>query len=390
MMKRSIGLLLCGMLLLSGCNKNIINNEVETNDTEDEEVVVQNYQIDDTSYRLILPFKASEARGMVVSTLNNRLDMNKFEMGVMNLSKAYFSPDKYYYQEGQYLDKNIIRDWLAREMSASEFKKVQQEDNQAQNLGLNPVLNTVNKTLKEANEESPLYLASILEQNYLVKKSNDQLGLAGVSIGLAMNSVHYYNQEQGYPREAKLSDKEILKQGKSMAQTIVSQMRGMEGLGDVPIFVTIFKQESSSSIKPGVFVASTLVSEGSADIKEWATVDEKYVLFPSDEAAQSYREDTVAFNNFKSNIAKYFPNYTGIIGIGYYVDETLRDMVITIPVQFYSQTEIAGFTQYVTSLVLKYYADNIQVSVEISSASGPEAVITKARNEDKPSVYVYQ
>ena len=389
-MKKSIGLLLCATLLLSGCGRNIVEQEAESETIKDEKVVVQNYQMDETSYRLVLPFKASEARGMTVSNLNNRLDINKFEMGVMNLSKTQFSPDKYYYQEGQYLDKRTIRNWLAREMSDAEFKKAQKKDDTVENIGLNPVLVTKGKDLETANEESPLYLASILEQNYLVKKNDDQLTLSGVSIGLAMNSVHYYNQEQGYPREAEISNKEILRQGKAMAKTIVSRMRGIKGLEEVPIFVSIFKQEASSSITPGVCMATALVDKGSAEIKEWATVKENYVIFPSDEAAQSYREDTVSFNNFKSNIEKYFPNYTGVIGTGYYVDGNLTDMTITIPVQFYSQTEITGFTQYVTSLVLKYYTENIKVSVEISSASGPEAVITKERGEKKPSVYIYQ
>lgn len=388
-MRKKIGVLLCMTLMLTGCGRNIIERETEVDQNEEEKVVVQNYQMDNTSYRLILPFKQSEARGMVVSTLNNRLDMNKFETGVMNLSKSYFSPNKYYFQEGQYLKKETIRSWLARELSGAELKKAQKKEG-FQNVGLNPALNTKGKDLETANAESPLYLASILEQNYLEKENNDQLKLAGISIGLAMNSVHYFNQEQGYPRETKISDKVLLKEGKAMAEEIVSRIRAMDELGKVPIFVSIFKQEASSSIRPGVFLATTFVDEGKTTIKDWTKIEENYVTFPSDTAETSYRDDTVVFNNFRSNITKYFPNYTGIIGTGYYTGGDLREMTLSIPVQFYSQTEMIGFTQYVTSLVLKYYPNNLKVNVEISSASGPEAIITKDRNTKEPSVYIYQ
>ena len=167
-------------------------------------------------------------------------------------------------------------------------------------------------------------------------------------------------------------------------------MRTMEGLENVPIFICIFKQEAASSIQPGVFLATSLVNKGESSIKSWSQIDENYVTFPSEEASTTYREDSNTFNNFKSNVEDYFPNYTGMIGTGHYTEGILREMTITVPVQFYSQTEITGFTQYVTSLVLKYYPKNLQVNIEISSAAGAEAVITKNRDADEPNIYIYQ
>ena len=389
-MKKALGICLGVFFLLVGCNHNIVEREAETGEDSEEQVFVQNYQMDNMSYRLVLPFKQSEARGMVAATLNNRLDMNRFELGMMNLSKSHFSPNKYYFQEGQYLNKEISRSWLARKLEGSALTAAKKEDSTFQNLGLNPSIDTKGKDLETANEDSPIYLASILEQNYLEKNNKDELQLSGISIGLAMNSVHYFEQEQGYPRETTISEAEILKQGKSIAQEIVSRMRTMEGLENVPIFICIFKQEAASSIQPGVFLATSLVNKGESSIKSWSQIDENYVTFPSEEASTTYREDSNTFNNFKSNVEDYFPNYTGMIGTGHYTEGILREMTITVPVQFYSQTEITGFTQYVTSLVLKYYPKNLQVNIEISSAAGAEAVITKNRDADEPNIYIYQ
>ncbi|WP_042761660.1 CamS family sex pheromone protein, partial [Streptococcus sobrinus] len=69
--------------------------------------------------------------------------------------------------------------------------------------------------------KAPLYLANILEHNYYVAKDNNEKELGGVVIGLAMNSVHYYEEQHGYPREVQISDEVLLKQGKEMAQKIL-------------------------------------------------------------------------------------------------------------------------------------------------------------------------
>lgn len=36
----------------------------------------------------------------------------------------------------------------------------------------------------------------------------------GIVIGLAMNSVHYYEEEHGYPREAKIEQEKMVAEGK--------------------------------------------------------------------------------------------------------------------------------------------------------------------------------
>ncbi len=37
---------------------------------------------------------------------------------------------------------------------------------------------------------------------------------SGIVVGLAMNSVHYYEEEHGYPREAAISNEKMLAEGK--------------------------------------------------------------------------------------------------------------------------------------------------------------------------------
>ena len=46
--------------------------------------------------------------------MNNALNINEIERGLMNLSVNHFSTDKFYMQEGQYLEEKMISQWLSR------------------------------------------------------------------------------------------------------------------------------------------------------------------------------------------------------------------------------------------------------------------------------------
>lgn len=259
----------------------------------------------------------------------------------------------------------------------------------SENVGLNPPISD-NGTNEEKNKKSPIYLASILEHDYLVKTSDNKVKLGGVVLGLALNSVHYYETEQGYPREVKISDKVIEREGKRIAAEVLSRIRNMKKLKDVPITIALFKQAPKSSVIPGNFFAVTHVDEGSDTIDEWQSVNEEYYLFPSDEAQKNHRDDWLKFNNFKSDIEEFFPNYTGVVGKALYRDDQLQQLTINISMPFYGKAEVVGFTQYVTGLVMEKFPDYITVNVYISSVGGPESIIVRQAKADQPFVHIYQ
>ena len=61
--------------------------------------------------------------------------------------------------------------------------------------GLNPHVRS-GMTEEEIAEKAPTYLAHIVEQNYLVMTDDKKVRLAGISIGLALNSIHYTRSGQ--------------------------------------------------------------------------------------------------------------------------------------------------------------------------------------------------
>ncbi|MDF2607729.1 MAG: hypothetical protein K0S34_1925 [Bacillales bacterium] len=390
-MKKFIYTAFCTLLLLSGCAPKF-GKDTEVLDggkNDKKKSFVPNYRISENTYRVILPFKASEARGLVVANIDNRLDMDEFETGLTNLAHEQFPTSEYLYQEGQYLKKSTVRSWLQRKYTDAQLKVLEAKyKEKMDNIGLNPIDDGVG-TLEERNKKSPIYLAHILEQNYLIK-DGEKVKLGGITIGLAMNSVHYYKQEQDYPRQVELENKVIEAQGQKIAQEIVQRVRQIEGLGKVPIVIGIFKQQPRSAIVPGNFIKKGIVNEGQNNISSWENVQEKYVLFPSSEASKSYRDDAVRMENFKADITDFFPNYTGVIGRGTYHEGNLTDLVIEIPMQFYSKSEVIGFTQYVAGLVIKSFPKEINVQVYISSIEKQEALIVRSANADKPYVYIYK
>jgi protein involved in sex pheromone biosynthesis len=386
-MKKWFSLLLAGVLL-TGCAPGF-NKDAEvvqkTADNKKEASIIPHYQISD-SYRTILPFVPSKARGMVVSNLNSRYDINEFENGLMRVAKEEFSPDKYVFQEGQHLDKETVKLWLNRKFTKEQLKERGLKEDQ--NIGLNP-LNDEKGSIEEQNARNPIYLAHILEHNYLIKKDKS-VKLSGVVVGLALNSVHYYQKEKyGATFEQEIPHKKLEQEGKKIAAEVVKRMRKMKGLENVPIIVALFEQKGKNAVVPGNFFAYAKAGEGSAALGGWKDIDEKYVLFPSEEAEKNHREDLAFFMRFKDDIEKYFPNYNGVIGKAFYKDGQLVELKVEIPIQMFGEAEVIGFTQWAASLVMDYFPEYIEGEIDISSVNGAEALIVKKAGDTEPFVHIY-
>lgn len=381
-------LLFLTAILISGCapafDKD--NEIVQDKDDQQEKSIIPNYQMSE-SYRSFVPFKASQTRGMVVSNLYSSYDINEFETGLMRVAKENFSTDKYLFQEGQILDKETVTSWLNRKYTAEQLKELKMTEDE--NVGLNPV-NDGSGSIEEQNKKNPIYLAHVLEHDYLIKNDDNTVKLSGIVIGLALNSVHYYQKEKyGATFEVEISRAKLEQEGKKMAETVVKRLRGMKGVGDVPITIALFEQRGRNTVIPGNFFTYSHVGSGSSNLGDWKNIDEQYYLFPSTEAEKDHRDDTTIFLRFKDGIEKYFPNYNGIVGRAFYKNDQLVNLSIDISIQMYGEAEIIGFTQWATSLVMDHFPEYLEVEVNINSVEGAEALIVKKAGEKEPFVHIY-
>ncbi|MFS0784486.1 CamS family sex pheromone protein [Bacillus sp. 1P06AnD] len=383
------------LLLLSGCAPKYENQEdVQKSKNDDGKAVIPKFKISDEYYSIVSPkSKPSNARGQVVSNLNGRYDVNEMELGLMRIARENFSTKDYVYNEGQHLTAKTVNQWLQRKYTNEQFKAMMKKDNslkESDNLGLNPI-DPGKGDIGKRNEENPLYLAHILEQDYLLKKSKDTYTLGGVVIGLALNSTYYYQKvDYGAVYEVKIDHDEMEREGKKIAEEVLTRLRGMDKLKNVPITIALYEQAEKSSVVPGNFISYTHVKEGNSSISDWKKVKEKYYLFPSDEVNEKHRDDNKMFLNFKQEVEKYYPNFNGVIGRGYYIDDQLQKMNIDIPIQFYGKAEAIGFTQFVTSKVMEYFPDYLNVQVSITSVNGPESLIVRNTDDKEPFVHIYE
>lgn len=406
MMKKMLLSLAGILLILTSCapktQEEIVQNPDEI--TEQELSIVPNYQLSEENYKMLLPFRPSKARGVVVNQLRNRLDIEEMEDGLRRHSTEFFDPSKYYYEEGQYLTENTVYDWLGRFPTDAQLERrvkaeIDRRVNDGLNYnedsiraslqqGLNPPLEEDEDTTEEEYRESPRYLSHILEQNFLERTDDDTVELKGISIGLALKSEYSFVAEEKGPYYEPISEKEMLKEGKDIAQKVLERVRKIEGLENVPIMIALYQEEAEASPIPGNFVTKTLIPANDMLIDEWEVTNEEYILFPSDQAKSDYFDDYEMISDFGKNIAEYFPNYVGYIGEGFYLNEELQKLSIEIPIEFYGAAEVVGFTQYTYGLVKSTFPDHYDVEIKIISNDKLESLIYRDAGKEDPTVHI--
>ncbi|MFA1819414.1 CamS family sex pheromone protein [Virgibacillus oceani] len=363
----SLFVLLAGCLPQQDSEEEILQNDPEA---EQETSIVPSHRLNEENYGIITPYEVSEARGVITNQVANRLDIDELEEGLRRHSKDVFDPETYYFQEGQYLTESMV------------FSLIDDLNPQIDDEDLDP------DEEMEFHGDNPRYLSHILEQNFLQRRDDDSVELAGISIGIAMKSVYRF-QVDGIDDQEEISESEMLAQGEEMAQEILDYIREIEGLGNIPVMMTIYREAEQSSPIPGNFVVKTTVDGGSNSIGDWESLGEEYILFPSDEGREKYFDDHEVVSSFGNEIAQFFPNYVGIIGEGFYIDEELQRLSIEIPLEFHGKSEVIGFTQFAYSLVQEMFENYFELEIKATSSNEVESLIYRPVNADSPTVHIF-
>nr|WP_054752625.1 CamS family sex pheromone protein [Piscibacillus salipiscarius] len=198
------------------------------------------------------------------------------------MRKIRFSPDDYLFQEGQYLDEGTIFDWID---------------------SLNPP--NKNSKKKKYHEENPRIFSHVLEHNYLVRTKDNRVELGGIAIGIALKSEYSFSIE-GNSYSTDISYDEMLSKGKEVTNSLLSRIRDIEELENVPVMVALYRENSNNAIIPGNFVAKTVVEPLSQQVQDWDSINENHVLFPSDEAQENYYDQYELMNEFTQQVQTFF------------------------------------------------------------------------------------
>lgn len=390
-------LILASVILLTACSSDTTQKDNQDKSDKEKEQTKQistGMQISSDYYRTLLPFKVSAARGLTQDNMISSYNSEAFESGLLDISKQTFSPDDYLYRDGQFLDKDTVRAYLAPKYTKAEIKDMsddeKEQNNARENLGLNPTHKGETDPEKIA-ENSPTYLSHIIEQDYFTESDAKKQKISGMTIGLAMNNEYVYQKEEyGETYTKKLDNKEVEKKGKEMAEEILSRLRVRDDLKNIPINFGIFIQSGEGDIKPGKFVSYASSEGGKRNVKSWEKMNQKYVTIPSNDAADLDENLNSNFEQFNQDLQKYFPNFTQSVGTGKFDDDKLTELEIKVPLDYYGKAEVIGVTQYVADLSQKYFKGIDDLEISIVDGEEPQALITKTKDDDEPQIHIYK
>lgn len=352
-------------------NSDLSNNATNTTKKKSYQTTSTN----DDNYNVLLKngvYVESPITGITATNNGNAVDLGSLEKGLVQISLKEFSKSKYVFQEGQQLSKTTVSNWLNRKS----------KDNPT---GLNPEDN--GKTA--ANERNPIYLEQIIEADFL-EQNNSSYDVKGISIGLAMNSVDYYQKEKdGAQFKTEISKATQLAEGKKMANTIIKRLRAQKALKNIPITIGIFQKTAADSLVGGNYIAYGIAKDGQNSIDTFTDLNEKSQVLPvvgDDKPISS--NDAEAFANFKSAIENYFPKISGVIGQVHYKDDQLTSFDITVNTQFFGNQQINSFAKLALSSAKQYLPSNVKTEIVIKSVNDTQAIIFKNTADSEYQIHV--
>ncbi|MGE7911981.1 CamS family sex pheromone protein [Lysinibacillus xylanilyticus] len=349
--KKSMLFFLSPLFLLASCSDDDQANK------SDEKVYVSSMQQKEI-YEIKQPAKSNVSRGLIVNNISNSLNVSEIEKGLMDLSANYFPTEKFYMQEGQYLDGKTINKWLDRESK--------------EGFGLNPPIEKSTGDVLEDEKSNPKILSHVLEQNF-VNKENGKV--EGMSFAISLNEFYdirvqddkgltYTDQVKVDTNEDKVDDVENY--GKKIAGTIIKNIRNNNKIPNVPIYLTLYQESNKNDIIPGIFLAQTFIPEGEDNIDKWAAIDIKNYTFPSDSLYSLDKDTSSKLLIFKEDIQEGFKHLNPkIIGKLRYENGKLTELKIDVNVPLINDTELIGLLQLTSTKLNTILFDYIPISIRI-------------------------
>ncbi|PMD69503.1 CamS family sex pheromone protein [Companilactobacillus nuruki] len=369
---KTTSLLLMCSLLLAACG-NLQNSSLSSGGGESSKSSVQTTSSSDSSsYDVLLSggkYKTSAISGLTAADNSNQFNSRSFESGLMSLSKKQFSTNSYVFQEGQVLTASTVNKWLGRKS----------KNNSA---GLNPASNGST----DANKRAPMYFQQMLEEDYL-QKQDGKYKLAGMSIGIAMNKIDYYQKKQyGATYKTTISTEEQKEQGQRIAKEVVKRLRKNSKVGNIPIVVGLYSVAPEDTLVGGTYFQYSVSKSG--DLGSFSDLNYKNQMLPTvngDTAINS--SDSDAFSNFKSHIQDYFPNLSGVTAQAHYDGNDLKSLDITVNTQFDGLAQVTSFTQFVQTSAQKYLPSGADLDINIQTVDEQQAVVTRTNGKFYSHVY---
>lgn len=332
------------ILLLMGCS----------NDKEGYKKIELYYDSD--YYKIAAPYKEAISGNYVVNNVLNNYDINDIEKNFMLLSSNYFKTTNSFYQEGQYLKQEEIKELLE-----------------------NNSLNNFAEVVIKDEKITPLYLNSIYEQNYL--SNNNQL--KGLTIGLIINSYQAIKGEYGNYNyeEVEIGDWEVaLEKGTS---EIIDYLKSKKELDKVKIVVGIYFQKDPSSLLPEGIRYVGISDKDKFNLNfvnyEYHYLDSNYVLNNNYNLYNTYLNLDKQIKKVKDSL--------NVNGFGFYINNNLQSIELTIYGNVFKRGELLYLTEVISGELINF-DQKLNLKVFIRSHNNLLGFINKEAGNIKGNVYI--
>lgn len=362
-------MLFCGLLIVgvSGCNK---EKEFENNDNNYQEITTS--AVDEDDYAALLPFRSLDAstKGEQSASL---LDSFNICFGLMELSKEYFSVSNHTYKESQFLTYDVL------DVSVSSTGLLGHYDSEKNPLGMNPQIDTEFELLDGSKKkiiEGDDVVNNIYELDWYESKE-----LRGISLAIVLN-----NKIGDKKNSDTLSDQALISYGKETSEKVVEFLRNKypQIKDTLPIYVTLYQLNGAVTELPGVFVEGSYYDTGTTS--SFATIDESWLLYPSDKATNSDSNNAKEFENFTSEVRKFFPEDTSVIGKGHYRNGSMVNLTIDIVMHAKSGAEVNAAVQQINAKLSAFTSTDYELRVSIKCDTESVAVIARNKGSSETNV----
>ena len=237
-------------------------------------------------YAAILPYETSDTRGKHIGLIADIDIRTQMEKGLMDISKAYFSPDEVAYKNHAFLDYDEID---ASDGSRGLLGTLRDGNPNGLNPSANEEFDTGNGVVK-----GPILVVDLYELDFYT--NND---LKGISIGLAVTDA--VEDDQG--NRIEITQEKLDEYLNATGSKIVSYMRERfnEITPNIPILIAAYQLNTNEEIssKGGyVFTEYFTQHRSSTDV-----VSEEYYLLPSTTFTEAQADMAYQFETFRQDVA---------------------------------------------------------------------------------------
>lgn len=318
-------------------------------------------------YAAIVPYETSDTRVKHIGLIDSYDVRKEVEIGLMDLSKSYFSPNDVAYKTHAFLDYDELD---ATDGSRGLLGTLRDDNPNGLNPGADEEFDTGNGLVTGA-----VILVDIYELDFY---QSDQL--KGISLGLVVNNEVEYEGQTYIISEEKMENFLEVTSSK-----LVSYMRERfnEINSRVPILVAAYQLDSSSSSNYGGYIFSGYFNGSSIT---YTDIAQSWVLVPSSEFTAADPEMAAQFQTFKDDMANVLVDNTYVTGKAKFENGECIKLQMTITAHAKTAGEILAVVQSAKESLSVF--DELNCSYKLSIENNNDVYAIMARDAHSSSVRV--